>query len=428
MINAFVWGGLADLLLLTLVAASNMALRLPSRARLAEEFERAGKAAQLERLLEKRSQLMLATGTVRSAASLGLVLFILALLEVSTTWDESARFAGAFLGAWVLTLVFGIAIPTAWAKYAGEHLLLRAYPWLLLMNMLLFPLIWLLGSLDPFVRRLAGVPDGDPENAAEHVEKEILNAVSEGERQGAVDELEKEMIESIIELRDTEVHEIMTPRTEIIAIPEDAGLQLVRDLIREHGHSRIPVYQGTIDRILGVLYAKDLLYLDPERPFDAKELMRPVPFIPEAKRVRELLAEIQQRKVHIAVILDEYGGTAGLVTIEDILEELVGEIADEYEAAEPEPLLRLDDHTIEVDGRMSIDDLNYELGIALPEHENYETIGGFIFSTLGRIPEVGEVCESGNVGIEVIGAEPRRVTRVRLTIRSEVGVPSGNPP
>jgi len=411
-----VWGGLADLVLLIFVASANLALRLPSRVRIADQFEQAGKADVLDKLIAVRPQLVLATGMVRSAASLALVLFVLGLFEGSAGVPTGTRYATAFGGAVCLTIVFGVAIPTAWAKYSGEHLLVRITPLLFAARTALYPLVWLLGTVDPFVRRLSGIPNGDPETEAEDMEREILNVVSEGEKHGAVDEQEKEMIESVIELRDTEVHEVMTPRTDIVALPENVGMQEVKDLIAEHGHSRIPVYQDTVDRIVGVLYAKDLLQLDPKESLDAKAVMRSVPFIPEGKRVRDLLREFQQKKVHIAVILDEYGGTAGLVTIEDILEELVGEIVDEYEAPEPEPLVRIDERTVEVDARMRIDDINDELDVQLPEDDNYETIGGFVFSALGRIPKNGESIAHGRVSIEVVAAEPRRIKRLKLQI------------
>lgn len=144
--------------------------------------------------------------------------------------------------------------------------------------------------------------------------------------------------------------------------------------------------------------------------------MRKVFFIPESKLVRDLLREFQAQKLHIAVVLDEYGGTAGLVTIEDILEELVGEIRDEYDPAAPAELKRIDENTAEIDARMRIDDLNDQFNIELPEDEDYETLGGFVFSRMGKIPKVGERCEHNNIAIQVIAAEPRRITRLRLSI------------
>jgi CBS domain containing-hemolysin-like protein len=316
--------------------------------------------------------------------------------------------------ALALILVFGVAIPNAWAKYTGEWLIVRLLPLLSAVRFVCYPVIVVLELFDPLVRRLAGVPVRDAKSYADELEQEILDAVSEGERHGAVDEEEKEMIESVIELTDTRVSEVMTPRTEIVAIPGGADLDTVLATIRAKGHSRIPVYGRTIDTILGVLYAKDLLQRDEHAPFELTKIMRKALFIPESKLVRELLREFQDQKVHIAVVLDEYGGTAGLITIEDILEELVGEIRDEYDPTATAELKRIDDHTVEVDARMRIDDLNDQLKIELPEDEDYETIGGFVFSRLGKIPKVGEGCNHENIAIQVIGAEQRRITRLRL--------------
>ncbi len=411
-----IWlGGIIDLLLLLVFASSNIALRLPSRARVAEQFEKAGKAHLLDRIWAVRAELLLASAAIRTAAVLSLVLIVLHLLE-STTWAPPVRYLSAFAIAWTLVLVFSVAIPSAVAKYTGESLLLRLSHVLFVTRFALSPLVSALSVIDPLVRRLAGVPMTDDANGADEVGREILNVVSEGEKQGAVDEQEKEMIESILELRDTEVYEIMTPRTEIISVEDTTPLDQVRATVIEHGHSRVPVYQGTIDTIVGILYAKDLLQLDPDKPAIARSVMRPAAFIPESKLVRELLTEFQRDKVHIAIILDEYGGTAGLITIEDIIEELVGEIADEYETPEPEAMVRIDDHTIEVDARMRIDDLNDEWEADLPEHDDYETVGGFVFTTLGRIPKTGERFEHGRVAIEVVSAEPRKVNRLRLSM------------
>ncbi|MFQ5413887.1 MAG: hemolysin family protein, partial [Phycisphaerae bacterium] len=326
------------------------------------------------------------------------------------------RSAVSIVATFLIVLVFSHAIPNAWAKYSGHWLVVAFLPVLHGVRVVALPLIVVLKVFDPLVRRLAAVPALDAKAYADEMERQILDAVSEGERHGAVDEEEKEMIESVIELRDTPVEKIMTPRTDVVAIAKDSDLASAKELIRVTGHSRIPVYDDTIDTILGVLYAKDLLQLDTASSFDPTRVMRKVSFIPETKHVRDLLHEFQEQKVHIAVVLDEYGGTAGLVTIEDILEELVGEIVDEYEAAEPAPMKRIDDCTVEVDARMRIDDLNHELDTRLPEDGDYETIGGFVFSTLGKVPTIGEECAHHNIAIQVIGAEPRRVTRLKLHI------------
>lgn len=414
-----IWVGLVVLAALSVFSTLNLALHVPSRTRLAEEFKRKGRSDLFEAFVIARPEYMLATAVLRSATTL--VLFVVILFEgrVLTasnpeTWHIRLAAYGAITLA--LVLIFGVAIPNAWSKYSGEWLVVRVLPLLKMTWVICYPVTAVLKGFDPVVRRLSGVPVEDAESQADQMEKEILHAVSEGERHGAVDEEEKEMIESVIELTDTRVDEIMTPRTDIVAIPKDADREKVLDIIRERGHSRIPVFDETIDTVLGVLYAKDLLRNDGDGEFKATAMMRKALFVPETKQVRDLLREFQAKNVHIAIVLDEYGGTAGMVTIEDILEELVGEIADEYEPPAEAEMKRIDDTTVEVDARMRIDDLNDQLDIDLPEDEDYETIGGFVFSALGKVPVIGERCAHNRVGIQVIAAEPRRILRLRLTV------------
>lgn len=411
------WVGPILVVVLTVLSTLDLALRFPSRARIAERFERVGRGDDFDRLVAIRAQCLLATAVLKSVATMAILLT--ALAYVSFDYHAPGHMGLAAACAVVVVLVFGVAIPNAWAKYAGNSLLLGLLPLVRGVRLGCFPIIVFLELFDPLVRRLSGVPVEDAQSYADQLERDILDAVSEGERHGAVDEQEKEMIESVIELADQRAEEIMTPRTEIVAIPRDADLQTVLATIRAKGHSRIPVFDGTIDTILGVLYAKDLLQRDEQDSFDLTEVMRDTLFIPESKPVRMLLREFQDRKLHIAVVLDEYGGTAGLVTIEDILEELVGEIRDEYDPAAATELKRIDERTVEVDARMRIDDLNDELDLELPEDGDYETIGGLVFSRLGRIPDVGETCRQDNVGIYVVGSEARRITRLRLDIDTD---------
>ena len=411
-----IWIGLAALVVLTWMSTLNSALRMPTRGRIAEQFERIGRPQSMERFVSARPHYLLATASVRAAAVLAVFATAIYAAEMGTWTPQLTRVVVAFFAAWGLVLIFGVAIPHAWAKYSGERLIVRFLPMLAALRTVCIPVIFLLEIFDPLVRRLAGVPAQDERSFADELEQEILNAVSEGELHGAVDEEEKEMIESVIELGDKRADEIMTPRTDIVALPVTADRDTVLESIRTQGHSRIPVYEENIDRVLGVLYAKDLLLAESNGPFDLRAIMRKAIFIPESKPVPELLREIQREKVHIAIVLDEYGGTAGLVTLEDILEEVVGELADEYEPVEPVPLRRIDDNTYEIDAHMRVDDLTDQLAIELPEDQDYETIGGFVFSRLGRIPKVGETCEYGNLTLQVVGAEPRRITRLRLQI------------
>ncbi len=416
-LNGWVFGvGAASITVATVWSALNFSLRLPSRARIAEQFEKVGRTGDFDGFLRLRPAYTLATAIVRSIGETVLwvdVFYYAGVFSAELSW---VRIVEAAAAAWLLSLVSVVAIPSSWAKYSGGWLVARMLPVLTVTRWSTHPLAIALGWFDPLIRRLAGAPIRDAKSHADEFEQEILHAVSEGELHGAVDEEEKEMIESVIELTDTRVEEIMTPRTDIVALPNDTDLDGVLTAIREVGRSRIPVFDETIDSITGVLYTKDLLRRSDAAPFNLAGIARKALFIPESKHVRDLLREFQSQKVHIAIVLDEYGGTAGLVTIEDIVEELVGEIVDEYEKEGPVELKRIDAHTVDVDARMRIDELNDELDIELPEDGDYETIGGLVFSTLGKIPDVGEACEHDNIAIRVLAAEARRITRVRLKI------------
>jgi len=409
------WLGLILIIVIVFATTANIAIRTFSRVRLLELLERRRKADLLTRLLGARHELLVTTSFVRMAAILGLTLVIAHAYGVRPTWEMSVSYAAIFLTALVVVMVVGVAIPNAWARYAGESFLVVTLPVLFGLRYLLMPMTTFQRLTDGLIRRLAGVPKMDEHEAeAEEIEKEILEAVSEGELTGAVHEEDADMIESVMKFRDTDVAEIMTPRTEITALPDTATLVETKELIAREGHSRIPVYGENIDDVKGVLYAKDLLPLENAGPFQAAEMMRKVPFVPETKRVADLLEQLRAEKVHLAIVLDEYGGTAGLVTIEDILEEIVGEIADEYEAPEPEPIRRIDENTVEIDARVHIDELNEELKIELPEDEDYDTVGGFVFSELGKIPAAGEELHYQNLRIQVLDAGERKINRLRV--------------
>ncbi|MCP4245700.1 MAG: HlyC/CorC family transporter [bacterium] len=420
--DPFLWAALAALVVALLFSSTiSLALRMPSRTRIADVLAKRGQPDALKKLVESLPHLSLANGILRSGAAIGVVLLVLLVFERAGVQSAWGRYGGGFGISWGLVLVFGVAIPNAWARYTGESLLAAVLPALHGLRVVLSPLVAVLRIFDELVRRLAGVPLQTAQSQAEDLEREILSVVTEGEMRGAMDEEEREMIESVIDLRDTRVEAIMTPRTEIVSAEKQVTLLGIKELITESGHSRIPVFEETIDNVLGVLYAKDLLARDEREAFDITQVMRNVLFIPETKLLRDLLHEFQEQKVHIAVVLDEYGGTAGLVTFEDILEELVGEIVDEYEPEEPAALHRIDEQNVEVDARMRVDDINDELNLDLPEDGDYETIGGFVFSTLGKIPAVGERCLHENVAIQVIAAGPRRITRLRLHLGATDG-------
>jgi CBS domain containing-hemolysin-like protein len=227
-----------------------------------------------------------------------------------------------------------------------------------------------------------------------------------------IEEEEKELIHSIFEFGDTLVREVMVPRPDMVAAPIDAQVEIVLDLILRRGFSRIPVYRETIDDIVGVAYAKDLLrHLHAgKRDVELEKIMRPAFFVPETKKCADLLREMQQRRIHIAIVLDEYGATAGLVTIEDLLEELVGEIADEYDREEPE-IVPLPDGSYRVDGRVSVDDLSDLLDVELP-NEEWDTVGGLMYGLLGAVPTQGETVAFDGLSFTAEQVQGRRIAKV----------------
>ena len=243
-------------------------------------------------------------------------------------------------------------------------------------------------------------------------EDEIKHMVDVAEEEEEIEEEERELIHSIFEFGDTVVREVMVPRPDMVTLPVDATLQHALKVIVEAGYSRIPLFEGDNDNITGLLYAKDLLKRLHESKADAKvtSIARPPTFVPEQKKVAELLREMQEARVHMAIVVDEYGGTAGLVTIEDLIEEIVGEIVDEYDQEEPlvEPI---DDDTIRVDAKMPIDEVNELLNVDLP-HEEWDTVGGLVFGLTGRVPLVGERVELDSLEFRTERVTGRRIQKV----------------
>jgi putative hemolysin len=284
------------------------------------------------------------------------------------------------------------------------------------------PLRFIDRIVDEAVRRLTGANLATEDEA----EAMLLRSIEESHLQGGLDEEAATLLENVVEFGSTDVGEVMTPRTDIDGIELTDDLPAIRKLIIEAGHSRIPVYQGNLDNILGILYVKDLVpYLGQTvRDFKLESLLRKPIVVPETKPVRELLSDFQRSEVHMAIVIDEYGGTAGLATIEDVLEEIVGEIHDEHEPGEDyEPtLVRESDTHAQVDGRYRIDDLNHELGLDLPEDEEYDTIAGFMLAQFGRVPNEGESFESHNARFTAAVASPTHIQRASIELLEPAAV------
>ncbi len=245
---------------------------------------------------------------------------------------------------------------------------------------------------------------------------EVAHAYLEaGEEQGLIEGDEKRLLQSIVDFGDTLAREVMTPRPDIVAIPAGATVADLRAVFREQEYSRFPVYKENLDNIVGVIRVKDLLHVDDadleRRPITP--LVRPATFVPETKRVPELLKEFQRKQVQMAIVVDEYGGTAGLVTLEDLIEEIVGEIRDEDDV-ESEPIVDEGNGSFVFSAKVSFEDLRDRLGVEIEEPEGFETVGGYILTRLGRVPAVGESFELDGLTVIVLEAERRRIHKVRI--------------
>ena len=340
-------------------------------------------------------------------------------------YDVAIGLAVATIAGWIAISV----IPLSIAQHAAAGTICLWARLIRLAHTIAFPLRRVAAFLDEIVRRLAGEQG---KQDVDSLEAELLSVVEEGEREGRFDESARDMIESVVQFRQTSVEEIMTPRTDILALVYTDDLAEICEFVRESSHSRIPVYEDDLDHIIGILYAKDLLnwltapanksegmQTSPTPEFNLRELLRDATYVPETKTVAELLNELIANRVHIAVAADEYGGTAGLVTIEDIIEEVFGDIADEYDDQAETPSVDIDPNgkAAELDARKHIDDANDALegiGVELPENEDYDTVGGYVVVTLGHIPEVGAQLEQDGFRITVLEAEQTRVIRIRI--------------
>jgi CBS domain containing-hemolysin-like protein len=408
--------GLAGTGLASFFGLTHHALRSYSRLRLEEALERKGQPDHLDRLLAHQDALLETTLALHVLALVAAVI----LFEVWALGYFDSPLTGWLVGAALAAmaaLVFGSVVPAAWAGCSAESILAATLPLLQAVRAVFAPCRRLLGIVALLVRRLAGVPEN--RETVSNIEEELVSVADVGERQGALEEEQKDMIANVIKFKRTDASQIMTPRTDITSIDASEPVDEARRLIARSGFSRIPATSGNLDTIVGILYAKDLLSPDAaegSEPQRVGDLMRRPLFVPETKRLDELLRDFQANQVHIAVVLDEYGGTAGLVTIEDVVEEIVGEIVDEYEPEPAQPIRRVGRQAYQVEARVHIDELNEELDLDLPEHEDYETIGGFVLSRLGYIPKAGESLEQDGVTIAVLEADQRRILRLRIDV------------
>jgi putative hemolysin len=268
-------------------------------------------------------------------------------------------------------------------------------------------------------------PRGAKEASVSRAEIQVLAEI--GRREGVLREDEWSVVSNVMELGRVEVREVMTPRTDIVAVSFDASVNETMDLVLASGHMRLPVYDGSLDEIVGILRARDLWAAHREGLEQIQEVVRPVPFVPEGKAVRDLINELRDQQIHLAMVVDEFGGTAGLVTLEDLIEEIVGEIRDEHEALEPEEFRKLEGGGAQVRGDVLIREMNDVLGLQLPDDEA-DTVGGFVFGRLGRVGRVGDEVELDGGLLRVTRVKGRRIERVLFVPDPSGQEPSGGEP
>jgi CBS domain containing-hemolysin-like protein len=375
-----------------------------------------------------------ATGNISglmSASQLGVTLCSLGVGWVAQSALRDLLGNGVGMGALALALavviaigttafthvVFGELVPKAIALQHPETIATWLLPGVLAFSWLTRPLVWLITLLSGFVLRLVGV---DPTRGEENVHspEELRILVEQAQEGGAIEAQDADMIDAVLEFSEKSAREVMTPRTGIVALPLEATLDAVLAIEAESGFSRYPVYEETIDNIVGLVLAKDLLrsMRRPDQLFSLQTIMRPVHVVPGSRAVEDVLADFKRLKEHMAVVLDEYGGTAGIVTMEDLLEEIVGEILDEYDESEPEALSTGGGEAI-IPGTTHIAELNERFGLSVPE-DDYTTIGGFVFGTIGRLPLAGDRVAAGGAIFTVQAMEGRRIDSLSVDLHS----------
>jgi putative hemolysin len=402
--------GLLCLLLIALDSAVETALTNISRLRLRQLLERGVPRAQaINDLLDNPQRFPATLLFVNTIALITVGSLALYASEHFVQWWSHPL---AVVVAAVLVLVLGIAVPKALAIRNPERTALTLFAPINIVRRVVLPLVTLAGFIARPIVRLVG---GRTAPAGPFVtQEEMRMLVNVGEEEGVIQQEEEELIHSIFEFGDTVAREVMVPRPYIVAVEDDSTVAQAADIALQSGHTRLPIFKETIDTVSGVATVQDMLRLIRQHgeSESVMKVMRPVFYVPETKKVDELLRELQKGRIHMAIVVDEYGGTSGLVTIEDLLEEIVGEIQDEYDV-EPQMFERVNEYETLMDARVSLDDVNDLLGTNW-EAEDSDTIGGFVYEDLGRIPNPGDTLQVGNYVITVLSTEGARLKQLSI--------------
>jgi putative hemolysin len=358
-----------------------------------------------------------------AAANSGL--FIARLLEpfirnFSNAWTQSLSYPVSMIITGILLIliiqIFVYQIPRVIGQRFSERIALIFAPVLRWMVIVLSPVITLTGSVGRLFSKSS--VNGHPSSISK---AELMYFIEEGKRSSIIDTGEYEIINRVLEFTETTAKEIMIPRPDVVALEIDTPYKEIIKVITEEGFSRIPVYKETIDNVVGILYAKDLIrIIERDEKIILENNIRPASFVPETKKISQLLREFQQQKIHLAIVIDEFGGTEGIITFEDIIEEIVGEIHDEYDEVKLS-YTKDTDGTWIIDGGMNISDFNRTFSVQVPEDVDYETVNGFLHKLTGRIPEANEEIQFGNLSFIVIRKSERRIEKIKVKRYQQTG-------
>ncbi len=420
--------GLLLVFLLALSAffsSSETALMSLSRAKVKELSKKKKSSKALEILLKEPNRMLTAILVMNNvvniaASSIATVVVIRVVQSFQKGQDLGISIAISTLIMTLLILVFGEITPKTFAKERSVKVSLRVLKPIYLITKVLHPVIILLMGISNFVIRIFG---GEPmKNMPFLSEDEIRSVIDMGTEEGVLSSSEQKIFNNAFLFKDLEAKDIMVPRIDIVGIEEETNGWNILRVINEEGYSRYPVYSENIDNIIGVLYAKDLLTIIEKNgdlildTLKAKDIMRSALLIPETKKISDILNEFRRKKIHIAIVIDEFGGTSGIVALEDVLEELVGEIEDEYDDEESNKIQKIDERTYIIDSSATLNDFYDATGIVITD-EDYETIGGFAIHKADRLLKKGEIVETDRFLIEVLEVEGYRITKIKLTIK-----------
>jgi putative hemolysin len=411
--------GTAGVLLVAFTAAAEMSFASVNRAQLRRLLAERGRREQMaETLLAEPMRLL---STLMVTKLIGKILAIAGVTLLALMQGQQSVLIWWLIGIGA-ALILAQILPRAWVLSREGRTALALAPLVRGLALILTPVTYIMRRIGQ-----GAVPSGTAAVSIFLSEDGIRFLLNASDEETTIEDEEKELIASIFEFSDKLVREVMVPRIDVTGVTDGEPMLEALDVILKAGHSRIPVYKDTIDNVIGILYAKDLLrYLrDGRTDVHLNKIVRPAYFIPESKKVDELLQELQQRKVHMAVVVDEYGGTAGLVTIEDLLEQIVGEIQDEFDAEEP-TIETVSEHEFLFDARVPLDEVSKLLNVDLP-NEGGDTLGGFIYSQLGKVPAVGDNIAYDSAIFEVLTVAGRRIKQVRANVVTEEPPSNGKP-